>query len=151
MENILEKYATIVEDGLTRIGLNPVECRKEELGQWNIQTGNLEVWVDIIQVDESETVYFQVMAPFAQLPEKNQPQLLEHLLQLNYQMVEASFVMYQEGLYLRIMRDAIRLSAEDVIAALNRVGFYGSSFLEELFPQYKLQKVELEEDGHSHN
>ena len=138
----LEKYYNIVEEGIKMTGIDPVLSRDKEAGQWIIASQATEIWIDVIDVPESGRVYFQVMCPFSENPAENREAFFQELLEASYQIIDAHFVCFNEGIYLKIMRDIDRMASDDVLLALNRVGFYGTEFAKNLFGKYNLQKLE---------
>lgn len=142
----LNKYYSKVDEAITLVGIDPELCRGKEDGQWNLMSEDLEVWIDVMYVEESESTYFQVMAPVCQLPSSMLAEFCQEVLEINYQLVDAAFVVFNDGAYLKVMRDAKNLSTDDMFTALNRIGFYGSYYSKELMTKYKAEKIEHEED-----
>ncbi|MDZ4839906.1 MAG: YbjN domain-containing protein [Bacteroidota bacterium] len=125
----LQQVYKEVEEGINLAGVDATLCRTEnDLGQWNLKTGETEIWIDIYSSDE-EHDYFQVMSPLVYIPNENRENFYRELLDLNYQMIGIHFVTYKEGVYLKFMKDAAHTQSSEVFAILSRFGKFGPAFL----------------------
>jgi hypothetical protein len=146
-ENTLENYFLIVEDAIKMLEVEPETTRGNEAGQWNLLTGELEVWVDVMPAPETNVHYFQVMTPFCQIPPENADSFMLEILKRNYQMIDSSFTIFNGGIYLRCIKDMIYLDAEQCFVAINRIGYYAIEYKKALKELYQLIPIVLEEDS----
>lgn len=140
MEQI-EEYYKRVEDSIALAGIDPVLTRSETEGQWNLLKDTLEVWIDVMHVEQNGRTYFQVMSPICEVPDHRKEEFYKEMLDLNYQMIDAHFVTFQEGAYIKIMREIDNMKPEDMLLAMNRVGHYGSIYEEEFIKKYETAKI----------
>jgi len=144
--DILEKLISIVESGIQFSGVDPILARSEAEGQWNLMNGDLEVWIDLWNAEDQGKIYFQVMCPLVYIPKENEQEFLRELLDINYQTIEAYLVTFKEGVYVKVIREADFLSAEEVSISITRVGYYGDMFLKAFTEKYKAQKLILQQN-----
>ncbi|MDQ3072422.1 MAG: YbjN domain-containing protein [Bacteroidota bacterium] len=135
-------YYSLVEEGITKIGVDAALCRSDEEGQWNLRTNTLELWVDLWYVEQENRVYFQVMTPMFSIPDEKTEQFYREILDINYQLINAAFVTYQGGIYLKQIMEANFLTSDEVALNLQRIGFYGEKFKEPFLGRYKVKKLE---------
>ena len=143
MEQLKEYYAR-VEEALKMAGIDPVLCRSEAEGQWNLQKDDLEVWIDVLFIEQNNRSYLQVMSPIVHLPSDNKEEFMSELLGINYQIIDANFCVFEGGAYLKIMREIERLEAEDILLAINRIGYYASVTEKDLVEKFKVERIALE-------
>lgn len=136
----------MVESAIIKLELDPATVRGEEKGQWNLFTGDIEVWIDLMPAPEGEGMYFQVMSPFCEIPSNLKEQFLSNILKLNYTMIESCFVLFEGGVYLRVIREIEFLNQDQCFYAINRIGYYATKFKQELFPKYLLKSIQHKED-----
>jgi len=58
MEN-LQHYFDLVEKSISDLGVDPVVCRGEKLGQWSLKNGSASVWIDIWHIEKRNDFIFR--------------------------------------------------------------------------------------------
>jgi hypothetical protein len=139
-----KEFSERVEEALKMAGIDPILCRSEAEGQWNLKKDDLEVWIDLLPIEQNDRTYLQIMSPIALVPADNTLAFLSELLEINYQIIDASFWVFEGGAYLKIMREIDTLRADDVLLAINRVGYYASVVEKDLTEKYKVERILLD-------
>lgn len=134
------KYYDVVEEAIATLGIDPKICRGQEQGQWNLKKGSAPVWIDVIYSEKDKRAYFQVMAPITKVPATNKEKFFEELLEINYVLYSVSFTKYDEGIYMKVIREADGLDVSEAIAAIERIGYYGDFYDDFLQNKYAVQR-----------
>ena len=145
MEDI-SKYCAVVEEGMKIVGVNAESHRSPIEGQWDLQTKEIQVWVDIVPVEEENKVYFQALCPMCQVPEEDTENFYKELLDLNYVFVGAVFSTYKHGVYMKYMRDASLVTADEVADTLRRIWYYGPMFIKQFSENFKLSHIAFKDE-----
>ncbi len=132
----LSNYYGVVEECIGRLGVEPAQCRGEKDGQWNLKKGEISVWIDLWHIELEGRAYFQVMTPILQVPEKNKEALYEELLSLNDSLFGVAFTIYKNWVYLKVIREAMGMDANEAFAMLTRVGNYADDYTNKLQEKY---------------
>lgn len=133
MEN-LEHYYQMVEDCISKLGIDPVICRSLDEnsnvkpGQWNLKKGSAPVWVDIFWDEKNAASYFQVMAPVVEIPTSRLEEFYQEALETNHNLFGVSLTKYSNWLYVKALRETESLDPSEVTATLNRVGTYADDY-----------------------
>ncbi len=136
MSNI-DKYLNIVEDGIRQIGIDPVPCRGERVGQWNLVKGSANVWLDLWHIEREGRVYFQAMSPIIEYKSvTNKAALAEEMLQINHQLYGVAFTIYEGFAYIKVIREADGMDATEANAMIVRVGSYADQYDDYLKGKY---------------
>jgi hypothetical protein len=147
-------YSELIESTFGFLGLNPVETRGAESGQWVIYNGETEIYIDLWEQDkENSWMYFetdepvfifQSISPVCYIPESNQEKFYEELLHNNLNMLYTSYVINKEQnmLAVKFRRPAKGLTKEDIVESIESVGFYSESTLNALKDRYKIEKLQ---------
>lgn len=146
-----EIFISIVEKGIELTGVDPVLARSEAEGQWNLMNGDLEVWIDLWNAEDQGKIYYQVMCPLVYIPKDNELEFLRELLDINYQTIEAYLVTFKEGVYIKVIREADFILAEEVSLSITRVGYYGDMFSKAFMEKFKAQKLILQHNAEENN
>lgn len=153
-----ETYNNLVESTLGFLGLNPVEARSEEKGQWLVFNGDTEIYIDLweqkqqsawLYFESDQPVYiFQVISPICYLPTANVDQLYEELLHNNLNMLYGSYTINKEEnvLAVKFRRICNGLKQEDIVEAIESIGYYSESTFKALNDRYDISKIEVEEE-----
>lgn len=152
-----ESYSELIESTFAFLGLNPLETRGAENGQWVIYNGDTEIYIDLWELDKDnswlyfetdEPVFaFQTISPVCLMPESNLEQFYEELLHNNLNMLYTSYTINREQnmLAVRYRRPAKGLTQEEIVEAVESVGFYSESTFKALEDRYQIQKLGHEE------
>ena len=142
----LSYYAQVIEKAIAQIGLNPEDAKIEE-HKWTLKKGSVQIWVELYTFQNR--VYFQVVAPIMDVPNVRTGELAMELLKLNNELFGVAYVIYNERVYLKSVREAEGLDISEAFATLLRVGNYADKYdniLKEKYPDSKpgnLQFVSL--------
>lgn len=150
-----EDYTRIVEQSLEILGINPEESRCSEAGQWLVFNGETEIYIDVweqkelngwnyFQPEGYNLHVFQVLAPICQLPtEELRGAFYEDLLENNLNLFFGSFTINKEEnmLAVKFRRICNALKNEDVIEAIESVGYYAESTFDILEKRYGVKKI----------
>lgn len=137
MEN-LHYYYAIIEEALLKLNFNPIQCRGSVLGQWNIKKDTAGLWLDIWHSEAENRAYFQVMSPILNLPVKNELELFEELLDLNFTLGGAFFAFYRDRIWIKSNRECKGLDSNEAAEIINRVGKHASHYDKELLQKFAL-------------
>jgi hypothetical protein len=134
----LKLYYDVVESGIAELGVNPVDCRGENPGQWNLKKGETIVWVDLWKIESENRAYYQVMSPIFPVPtdEKIKNALFANLLELNDTLYGVAFTVFQENIYVKVIREADGMDKAESLSLLLRVGNYADMYRLELSEKY---------------
>ncbi len=151
-----KNYHALIETTIAFLGLNPVDTRGAEEGQWTLQSGEFELYIDLWQQDKSsawmyfeseEPVYiFQVTAPVCFLPNQNLEKLYEELLHNNLNMLFASYTINKSEnmLAVKYRRICNGLKQEDIVESIESVGYYAQQTIGALEDRYDIKKIDQE-------
>jgi hypothetical protein len=131
----LEHYYNLVEKVIGELGVDVPSTRGEDKGQWNLQKGNVPVWIDVFYDDNNKTAYIQVMAPITEIPATNKDVFYEELLDIAHDLFGVAFTKYENSIYLKAIRETEGLDESEFRATMNRIGTYGEEY-EALFKKY---------------
>lgn len=151
-----DEYFQIIETALAKLGINPVEARCSEKGQWLLFNGETEIYIDLWSQStdtgwlyfksDDEVCIFQVISPVCYLPEDKLETLYEELLHNNLNLLNASYTINKDEnmLATHFRRVANNLTESDVIETIESIGFYSASTLDLLSERYGVKKIEAE-------
>jgi hypothetical protein len=139
MEDITQYYTTI-EQALTALNIAPATARGEQLGQWNLQHGSAQVWIDCWHIERQGRAYYQVMSPVMEIPSDNTGQLMEELLHLNDKLFGVSFSLYKGLVWMKTIRECRGMDAEEAQNILARIATYANMYDDYLIAKYAGRK-----------
>jgi hypothetical protein len=136
----LQPYYDVVESSITDLGVDPVDCRGENPGQWNLRKGETTVWIDLWYIERENRPYFQVMSPIFKIPTDadTKNRLFEELLSINDTLYGVAFTTYKEWIYIKVIREADGMDKGEAQAMLLRVGNYADHNRTELAAKYAI-------------
>ena len=126
MENI-EKYYELVENIIRSFGIDPAISRGDNPGQWNLQKGSAPVWIDVFK-NEQGAGYFQVMSPICSIPQNNQLEFYKEILEINHNLFGVGMTKYEDGIYLKVIRELDGLVENEIKEMFNRIGYYADQY-----------------------
>ena len=150
-------YSELIESTFAFLGLNPLETRGAEEGQWVIYNGDTEIYIDLWELDKDNSwLYFesdepafafQAISPVCHMPLDNLQHFYEEFLHNNLNMLYASYTINKEQnmLAVRYRRPAKGLTQEEIIEAIESIGFYSESTFKALEDRYLISKIGPEE------
>jgi hypothetical protein len=136
MKEDIQEYYGIVEKAIQKIGINPVECREEKVGQWSLRKGETKVWVDIFNIEKEGRAYFQCMSPIMKTPLMKREAFYKELLEINDGLFGVAFSIYKEQVWVKVLREAIGMDEQECHASIIRIGTYGSQYTTYLMEKY---------------
>ena len=129
----LDRYIEIVESAIAELIGDPVPARGEKKGQWNLVIGNYSVMVDVYNL--SGKYFLQIVCPILKLEEVSSDkvcQVYRKALEINDRLIQASFSIYNEGIWLRNIRNLEGISVEEARYSINILGQFALKYGEEL-------------------
>ncbi len=124
----IENYYKMVDNIITKLGVDPATCRGEQAGQWNLKKGSASVWVDVWKLQDQDYGYIQIMAPITEIPVNNRDIFLTEVLEINHNLYGVGFTKYKEWLYLKSIRELEGLDEDEIMATFNRIGNYSDEY-----------------------
>ena len=120
----IDQYAATVEQILLQIGIDPVQARMNMADGygWNFRRGSALIEIYISQQDNEG--YLQVLSPIMYLPMTNLLPLYRHLLEVNLQLTNAAFGLYNDTVYVFSERPLESLDAVEANNIINLVANY---------------------------
>ncbi len=150
-------YSELIESTFGFLGLNPVETRGSEDGQWVIYNGDTEIYVDLweqekenawLYFETDEPIFvFQSISPVCHMPDSNLENFYEELLHNNLNMLYTSYTINKEQniVAVKYRRPAKGLTQEEIIEAIESVGYYSETTYKALEDRYKIEKLKKDE------
>jgi hypothetical protein len=148
----LLNYYAIVEDALTIVGIKPEDARCANEGEWQLQKGESEIYIDIwvpesvnqwqYYVAENPEPIMQIMIPIGALQAiTNRELLMADLLQLNAQLYYGSFIYnpQQNMVALQYKRLATGINQREVLEPINALGYYAENLSLMLKERFQLK------------
>jgi hypothetical protein len=156
METI-NHYTELIEKSLQMLGIEPETSRCADPGQWLVYNGETEIYIDLweqkepngwnyFQPEGYNLKVFQVLSPVCFLPEESQlTAFYEDLLENNLNMFFASFIVNKQEnmLALKFRRICNDLRVEDIIEAIESVGYYSELTASVFTDKYGVQRIKL--------
>lgn len=153
----LKEYSAIIEEGLKILGVKPEDTRGDEPGQWLVFNGETEIYIDLWEQKEMtnwqyfkpeghNTFVFQVLSPVCKLPKSEQLKTFyEDILHYNLNMLFASFTINtdEQMLAAKFRRIGSEMRVEDVIEAIESVGYYSEVIGKVLSEKYATPRIAL--------
>jgi hypothetical protein len=148
----LLNYYAIVEDALRVVGIQPEEARCAKEGEWQLQKGESEIYIDLwvpesvnqwqYYVAENPEPLLQIMIPIGSLQAiTNRELLMADLLQLNAQLYYGAFIFNPEQnmVALQFKRLATGINQREVLEPINALGYYAENLSIMLKDRFQLK------------
>ena len=135
MDN-LNFYYNIVENAITKIGLDPQKTRAREAGKWSITKANIPVWIEVVFHQSENRAYFQVAAPIMKLPTENWSAITLDLLETNNLLYGVAFCVNKGNVFIKTLREAEGLDLNEAHSMIMRVGNYAEFYRKALQKKY---------------
>lgn len=151
-----QTYSELIESALATLGLNPVETRCADEGQWMIFNGETEIYIDLwenendnpwLYFESTDPLFmFQIIAPICLMPDDKSEVFYEEILHNNLNMLYGSYTINKEQnmLAVKYRRPMTNLSKEEIIDLIECIGYYAESTFEILKERYPIQKIAQE-------
>lgn len=124
--NILEK-CQIIEDGISRLGINPATCRGKNAGEWDFVRGSAKIAVGIRQSEKHPEGYFYCICSMIRIesvPHDRRYDLLRALMEENLKLVEIKFCMSKTDVLLMTNRSANGLDSVEVSSSIDNLSYH---------------------------
>ncbi len=133
----MQQYINIIEEAIKLIGIDPATCRGEKPTQWNLTKGSASVWLDLWHIEKEARAYFQAISPVLSLDTvSNVAALTKELLELNHQLYGTAFTIYNNTVFVKVIREADGMDATEANAMILRVGSYADQYDDYLKNKY---------------
>ena len=132
----LQAFYKMVEENISSLGVDPVVCRGEKAGQWNMKKGSANVWIDVWETEKKDYGYFQCMAPFVEIPTENTEAFYREILEINHKLYGVGMTKFQSWIYAKSIRELEGLDGSEMMAMINRVGNYADDYDDKLRNKY---------------
>lgn len=130
-------YYEIIEQCIAKLGIDPKICRSDsQQGKWVLRKGSVQVTISIMYIDREKRSYCHIVSPIMRIPQKNQKELFQELLEINDKLFGVSFSIYQNHVWLRIIRECQGLDIDEAFNMLSRVGNYADQYDDILKEKY---------------
>jgi hypothetical protein len=112
---------------ISKLGINPGQA-KQAPGQYNISKDqNVQIFMDAF--DENEHTFFQVLSPVMQIPDTNMEGLMLQLLKENHGLVDASFAIIDNSIFIKnTTEDKGQITEERILESIQRIAYYNELF-----------------------
>lgn len=137
----IQTYYEMVERVITELGVDPKLCRGQNLGQWSMRLGSASVWIDVFQSKDAQGNYIdggylQIMAPIMDVPAERKVEFFQELLEINHKLYGVGFTKFENGIYIKSIRELENLEQSEVMATFRRVGYYSDDYDDMLKGKY---------------
>jgi hypothetical protein len=151
-----EIFSQMIESSLAALGINPVDSRCAEDGQWLLFNGDTEIYIDLWEEkndnpwlyfeNELPIFIFQVISPICHLPEEPTLHFYESLLHNNLNLINASYTINKEQniLAVKVRKTSKFITQEEIIDLIEAIGYYSEITYETLSEIYSLEKISKE-------
>lgn len=134
----LEEASKLVESSIQGLNIDPIACRKEKDGQWNVTINGAPVYIDVFNFQTNpENYYLQICSPLLKVPEKNNESFYLDLLEINYDMYNCAICKKGDWFYVMSLRPTKGLDLNEVNWILDKVAYYSNDYYSKLTFKYK--------------
>ncbi len=132
----LAHYYRIVEEAISKLGIDPATTRGPQPGQWNLKRGSASLSIDIFQIPPSGKAFFGISSPIMRAPETGTEGFYRYLLELNQGMIGVGFSLIKENVLLRSSRMLEGLDAQEAFQMISQIGLLADHFDDKLRENY---------------
>ncbi len=137
----IQYYYEMAEKVIAEFGVDPALCRGQKLGQWSMKLGSASVWIDVFQSKDAQgnyinSGYLQIMSPIMNIPAERQQELYRELLEINHKLYGVGFTVFENGVYIKSIRELEGLDHSETVSTLKRVGYYADDYDDMLKAKY---------------
>ncbi len=133
----LQKYNTIVESCIKKIGVDPSTCYNKKDNEWNLKKGSANVIIGIYWMDINNAAYIRIYSPFMQLPKSNKEAFYKELLDMNLSLYGVYCATGGDWAYVADIREVDGIDENEVMSMLQRIGTYADDLDDKLTAKYK--------------
>ncbi len=133
----LQKYNTIVESCIKKIGVDPSTCYNKQNNEWSLKKGSANVIIGIYWMDINNAAYIRIYSPFMQLPKSNKEAFYKELLDMNLSLYGVYCATGGDWAYVADIREVDGIDENEVMSMLQRIGTYADDLDDKLTAKYK--------------
>lgn len=134
----LQQASQLIEESIKGLGIDPIACRKEKAGQWDVTIKGAPVYIDVFNFPaKPDTYYLKLLSPLFKVPEIRKEELYRDVLEMNFDMYSCGMCIKNDWLYILTMRSTVGLDLAEVDFLIDNVGFYGNDYYSKLTFKYK--------------
>lgn len=127
--NQITTYQYLIDKAIKRLGLNPEKCYRDNLN-WHLKSGSATLNLSIFLLDNH--YYFKVEAEIIAVPTQNLTEFYATLLHYNHDFNGFAFLIHDEKVYLKSVRELQGMDENEAFAIITKVGNYADKFDDEL-------------------
>ncbi len=133
-----ESTFILIEASIAELGVDPMLCRGDKRGQWNLTYKGATIWIDLFDspVNPSK-YYFQIMSPLLRVPDRNLQAFALNVLEINHTLYGSWICKKADWFYVMSLREAANLDKSEIDATMDRVAFYSSDYNGKLMFKYE--------------
>lgn len=124
----LKNFEHIVNSSIEKLGVNPLEAKKENTLQWDLFTNNMHIMIDIFQLS-NQNIYFQLLSKLISISEQTPSHILAEFLEENHTLIDMSLSKYKDSIYLKSILKADLLNESDIKELIIKFSDYGENFV----------------------
>jgi hypothetical protein len=98
--------------------------------------GSATVWIDCWYIEREQRAYYQAMSPIMQIPASNTAELFKELLEINDKLFAVAFTIFDNWVWLKVIREATGLDADEAFGLMTRIGNYADDYDDMLKAKY---------------
>lgn len=134
----LEQTTQIINQSIIGLKLDPQACKGDNPGQWNLTIKDSTVWIDVFNFDSNpDRWYIQVMSPLLAVPDRNVPEIMNDILEINSKLYGCAICKKKNWFYVISLRETDGLDQSELDATIDRVGIYSSDYYSKLGFKYE--------------
>lgn len=124
----LDNIEQIVNLALEKLGVNPLDSKKENNAQWDLITTDLHIMIDVFQLS-NQKVYLQLLSKLISISEQTPSHILAEFLEENHTLIDMNLSKYKDGIYLKSIQNAELLNESATEELIIKFSDYGKSFI----------------------
>ncbi|HNW97572.1 MAG TPA: YbjN domain-containing protein [Bacteroidales bacterium] len=141
----MEHYYNLVEKVIKELGVDPVICRGDKEGQWNLNNGTANIWVDVWKQEDKDYGYIQIMGPVSKVPHEKELEFYREMMEINHGLYACSITKFENWIHVKSIRELEDLSESEVLAMFDRVSYYVNYYDEYIKNKYFTKPVKRTE------
>ena len=130
----------MIERVIQRLEVDPEEAHGQKEGEWNLECGEVKVWLDLWFMDDESRLFFQVMAPVIEVPiPELRNAFYEELLRINNDLFGSTFTLREGWAWVKAIREADGLDESEAELMIRRIGYYGQKYARKLSEHFSAE------------
>jgi hypothetical protein len=138
---ITDEMLTMVRQAIEELQVDPDACKKENKHIWSLSKGAADIWLELFYLQKEGRVYIQVLSPIYFIPETSELKyrIFEELLHCNDAMFGVAFTLFENQIFIKVIREMEDIDKSEILAMLLRVGNYADYYKTYLKDKYHLK------------